>query len=80
MDSTLQLSQQEVETDFANLLIGQEVSKGSVIEVGVRQKENTKKEKGNTHDAVTPEEFTFEVKKKHKGESPIVMPKMVGQK
>jgi ATP-dependent Clp protease ATP-binding subunit ClpB len=74
------LIQTKILTPVANLLIGQEVSKGSVIEVGVRQKENTKKEKGNTHDAVTPEEFTFEVKKKHKGESPIVMPKMVGQK
>lgn len=67
------LIQNKILTPVANLLISQEVTKGGIIEVGVKQPV-----KGSAADA--PVEFTFEVKKKQRGESPIVMPKMVGQK
>ena len=67
------LIQNKVLTPVANLLIGQEVAKGGTIEVGV-------KPLAKNSVAGAPVEFTFEVKKKHKGESPVVMPKMVGQK
>jgi ATP-dependent Clp protease ATP-binding subunit ClpC len=77
------LIQNKILTPVANLLIAQEVTKGGTIEVGVKQKEAGRKDKEVTVDAGTSLsniEFTFEVKKKYKGESPIVMPKMVGQK
>jgi len=64
------LIQSKILTPVANLLIGQSVAKGGAIVVGT--KPSSKPE--------TPVEFTFEVRKKHKGESPIVMPKTVAQK
>jgi ATP-dependent Clp protease ATP-binding subunit ClpC len=67
------LIQTKILTPVANLLISQEVAKGGTVEVGVKPMPKNTKEGGAA-------EFTFEVKKKHKGESPIVMPKMVGQK
>ena len=57
------LIQSKILTPVANLLIAQEVSKGGTIMVGIKR----------TGKDGAPE-FTFEVKKKRKGESPIVIP------
>jgi ATP-dependent Clp protease ATP-binding subunit ClpA len=64
------LIQTKILTPVANLLIGQEVVKGGKIQVDLKG-----------------DKFTFEVKKKHlpagrqgKGESPIIVQEMVGQK
>ncbi len=51
------LIQTKILTPVANLLIGQQVSKGGTIEVDMKG-----------------DKFTFDVKKKRKGESPIIMP------
>jgi ATP-dependent Clp protease ATP-binding subunit ClpB len=67
------LIQNKILTPVANLLISQEVVKGGTIEVGVKPMM-----KGAAADA--PVEFSFEVKKKHKNESPLVSREMVGQK
>ena len=64
------LIQTKILTPVANLLIAQSVSKGGVIEVGIKPAGKNE---------IQPS-FTFEVKKKHKGESPIVMPNIVAQK
>jgi ATP-dependent Clp protease ATP-binding subunit ClpC len=86
------LIQTKILTPVANLLISQVVSKGGTIEVGVKSKEGVgvrvKGGVATTHvgpDSVNTTEFTFEVKNKNvsarnKGESPIVMPSVVGQK
>jgi ATP-dependent Clp protease ATP-binding subunit ClpB len=85
------LIQNKILTPVANLLISQSVSNGGTIEVNVRSKE-AKKEKGMIEsakiavaDAANTVEFTFEVKNKNtsarnKGESPIVLPRVVAQK
>jgi ATP-dependent Clp protease ATP-binding subunit ClpC len=57
------LIQTKILTPLANLLIGQEVTKGGTVLVDM---------KNGT--------FTFEVKKRQRGESSIVMPKMAIQK
>ncbi len=57
------LIQSKILTPVANLLISQSVAKGGVIQVGI--KPDVRKQ--GTY------EFTFDVKKKHKGESPIIM-------
>ncbi len=67
------LIQNKILTPVANLLIGQEVTKGGTIEVGV-------KPAGKNVVANAPAEFSFEVKKKQRGESSIVSRGMVGQK
>ncbi len=72
------LIQSKILTPVANLLISQEVGKGGVIEVGVKQP--VKVGKNVVPGAHIPVEFTFEVRKKSKGESPIVMPKLTVQK
>jgi len=64
------LIQSRILTPVANLLIGQEVAKGGQVLVGVKDvagKEGVK-------------EFTFEVKKKHKGESPIIARETAAEK
>ncbi len=67
------LIQTKILTPVANLLIGQQVAKGGKIQVDVAPPvKNTLGEK--------EVKFTFEVKKKHKGESPIIMHDLVGQK
>ena len=58
------LIQSKILTPVANLLIAQEVAKGGKILVDLK----------------APDKLTFEVKKKHKGESPIIMSDMVAQK
>ncbi|MEN9524302.1 MAG: ATP-dependent chaperone ClpB [Candidatus Parcubacteria bacterium] len=63
------LIQSKILTPVANLLISQQVAKGGTIEVDVKSAG-----KGKATEAGT--EFTFEVRKKHKGESPIVMTKI----
>ncbi len=65
------LIQNKILTPVANLLISQEVSKGGIIMVGTGPDKVVDGKKEGT--------FTFEVKKKRKGESPIVVPGMVGQ-
>ena len=62
------LIQSRILTPVANLLIGQSVAKGGTIVVGLKAS------------AAATQEFTFDVKKKHKGESPIIMRDAVGQK
>jgi len=57
------LIQNKILTPVANLLISQSVAKGGVIQVGI--KPDVRKQ--GTY------EFTFDVKKKHKGESPIIV-------
>ncbi|MEN9912972.1 MAG: ATP-dependent chaperone ClpB [Candidatus Parcubacteria bacterium] len=64
------LIQTKILTPVANLLIAQSVSKGGIIEVGIKPAG-----KGEVQPS-----FTFEVKKKQKGESPIVMPSVMAQK
>lgn len=58
------LIQNKILTPVANLLIGQEVAKGGTIIVDLNKKG----------------EFSFDVKKKHKGESPIILKDVVVQK
>ena len=86
------LIQSKILTPVANLMIGQEVAKGGAIVVGLRKKEagSLKLEAGRIADVTVqdvskdaPAEFTFEVRKKHKGESPIIVRdarESVGQK
>ena len=77
------LIQSKILTPVANLLISQEVSKGGVIEVGVKTPISSRKsvgEQGKDGSAQDGLELTFEVKKKIRGESPIVMPKVVSGK
>ena len=64
------LIQSKILTPVANLMIGQEVAKGGAIVVGMKAPA-----KDMVKDAVkdAPAEFTFEVRKKHKGESAIIM-------
>lgn len=64
------LIQTKILTPVANLLISQSVSKGGVIEVGIKPAGKNELQPS----------FTFEVKKKQKGESPIVMPSVVMKK
>ncbi len=64
------LIQTKILTPVANLLIAQSVSKGGTIEVGIKPAGKNE----------TQPSFTFEVKKRQKGESPIVMPSIVAQK
>lgn len=61
--------QNKILTPVANLLIAQSVVRGGTITVGMKPaaKDGTR-------------EFSFEVRKKTKGESPIVMREVVGQK
>jgi ATP-dependent Clp protease ATP-binding subunit ClpA len=64
------LIQSRILTPVANLLIGQEVAKGGAVMVGLKDtvgKEGVK-------------EFTFEVRKKHKGESPIIARETAAEK
>lgn len=61
------LIQTKILTPVANLLISQEVSRGSTIVVSMKK-------------VAGVEEFSFEVKKKFKGESPLVMSKMAMKK
>ncbi len=58
------LIQNKILTPVANLLIAQEVVKGATIVVSMRK------------DPKEGDEFSFEIRKKHKGESPIIFPKM----
>ena len=86
------LIQSKILTPVANLMIGQEVAKGGAIIVGLRKKEAGSQKleawrdsNASIHDATNeaPAEFTFEVRKKHKGESPIIVRDVhesVGQK
>ncbi len=63
------LIQNKILTPVANLLIAQSVAKGGAIVVDMKPvKEGM------------PTEFTFEVKKKHKGESPIILRNAIVQK
>jgi ATP-dependent Clp protease ATP-binding subunit ClpB len=66
------LIQTKILTPVANLLISQEVAKGGKIMVDYSMP--AKAVAGDTG------RFTFEVKKKHKGESPIIMHELVGSK
>jgi ATP-dependent Clp protease ATP-binding subunit ClpB len=63
------LIQSKILTPVANLLISQSVAKGGQIMVDMKESS----EKGK------PKEFSFEVRKKHKGESPIIMRETVSQ-
>ena len=72
------LIQSKILTPVANLLISQAAGKGAVIEVGVQAP--TKSGKNVVAGTPIVPEFTFEVRKKNKGESPIVMPKLLAQK
>ena len=62
------LIQNKILTPVANLLISQEVGKGAVILVGLKS-DTTKDNKDK--------DFSFEVRKKRRGESPIVIPEEV---
>ncbi|MEK7646740.1 MAG: AAA family ATPase [Patescibacteria group bacterium] len=62
------LIQNKILTPVANLLISQEVSRGSTIQVSLKK------------DARGVEDFSFEIKKRFKGESPLVMSKMAMKK
>ncbi|MBU6232222.1 AAA family ATPase [Patescibacteria group bacterium] len=64
------LIQSKILTPVANLLISQEVAKGGKIVVDV------KPSSGKTAEP----ELSFEVRKKHKGESPIIVSDLVRQK
>jgi ATP-dependent Clp protease ATP-binding subunit ClpA len=66
------LIQNKILTPVANLLISQEVSKGGKIFVDLT----------TTKDSATgekTEKFTFDVKKKTRGESPIIVGNLVGE-
>jgi ATP-dependent Clp protease ATP-binding subunit ClpB len=63
------LIQTKILTPVANLLIAQSVAKGGTIVVDM---------KPTSKDGAP--EFTFDVKKKHKGESPIIMRSPIAQK
>jgi len=71
------LIQTKILTPVANLLIAQEVTKGGRIIVDVAQ---PAKNSANVGAADKETHFTFDVRKKHKGESPIIMHGLVGQK
>ena len=64
------LIQSKILTPVANLLIGQEVAKGGAVLVGVKDVLGKPELK----------DFTFEVRKKHKGESPVIAREAVAQK
>jgi ATP-dependent Clp protease ATP-binding subunit ClpA len=64
------LIQSKILTPVANLLISQEVAKGGAVLVGVKDVPNKPELK----------DFTFEVRKKHKGESPIIVRETASQK
>ncbi|HEX7724243.1 MAG TPA: AAA family ATPase [Candidatus Paceibacterota bacterium] len=75
------LIQNKILTPVANLLIGQEVAKGGTIIVDLKKPVANKVAK--TDSAVgggAAQEFSFEVKKKHKGESPIILKDVLAQK
>ena len=64
------LIQNKILTPVANLLIGQQVAKGGTIVVDMKK----------TSGKDSKPEFTFDIKKKHKGESPIIIRDAVAQK
>jgi ATP-dependent Clp protease ATP-binding subunit ClpB len=75
------LIQTKILTPVANLLISQQVTKGGVIYVDYTP-ESTGSKAADARKAVMGDKndkFTFEVKKKRKGESPIIMPEAVMQ-
>ena len=82
------LIQNMILTPVANLLIGQKVGKGGVINVDVPKVNGFKIQDLGLNDGaasssetkVVPPRFTFEVKNKRKAESPIVMREFVESK
>ncbi|MCX6716143.1 MAG: hypothetical protein NT077_03980, partial [Candidatus Taylorbacteria bacterium] len=73
------LIQSKILTPVANLLISQSVVKGGAIMVGLKPAMGTVGA-GKTPDGGAVQEFTFEVRKKHKGESPIIVRDSMVQK
>ena len=75
------LIQSKVLTPIAKLLIGQEVGKGGTIVVSVPASNSSKSDAGKDSSGTEKNmEFHFEVRKKKKSESPIVMPEVMMQK
>jgi ATP-dependent Clp protease ATP-binding subunit ClpA len=73
------LIQNMILTPVANLLIGQKVTRGGVINVDMPALNGSKVEDTNKVASAGPAvKFIFEVKNKRKGESPIIMKGMVG--
>ena len=73
------LIQTKILTPVANQMISQSLAKGGTIMVDVKNKEAGSRKQGETA-AEAPAEFSFEVRKKHKGESPIIMSDLIAQK
>ncbi len=70
------LIQNKILTPVANLLISQEVSKGGTIHVDYAPATPTAKDSGEKKEG----KFSFQVRKKRKGESPIIVPNLMAQK
>ncbi len=73
------LIQSKILTPVAKLLIGQEVGKGGTIAVSMPVAVTPKKDEAKKEGSENAE-FVFEVRKKRKGESPIILPEVFLQK